>query len=59
MAMGRWEGMPKGSKTHLANVDVFAGLMYLGIVGKQQGAVQTVVGDDPLAGVVRLNLMSL
>lgn len=51
--------MPKGSKTDLANVDVFAGLMYLRIVGKQQRAVQTMVGDDSLAGVVRLNLISL
>jgi len=48
-----------GDAKNLANVDIVAGLMYLRIVGKQQGAVQTMVGDDPLAGVVCLNLISL
>lgn len=48
-----------GDAKNLANVNVFAGLMYLRIVGKQQGAVQTMVGNDPLASIVRLNLISL
>ena len=51
--------MPKGNKTDLASVDVVAGLVYLRVVGKQQGTVQTMVGHDPVASVVRLNWISL